>query len=154
MSDSEKKPEPPECKGCVFPGNCPCFDSKEATAQVPAEALRIVLHWAAMAGADHGLYSTRKAMRQVREALGQDWMESANAVSLAVAMNPTPLTIAKARDDVAAIVREHWAMEGPSLKYLSVVKCMADGCEWIGRFPGDIADHVADLLLPDSKEEK
>lgn len=39
MSDN-KKPTQPDCVGCVFPGNCPCFD---AGVTVPAETLRILL---------------------------------------------------------------------------------------------------------------
>lgn len=81
MAVTPKRPTQPDCKGCVFPGNCPCFDAPEVT--LPAESLRIVLHLAVMGGAKDGLYAVRKAVRDAEEALGIDWMESANAASLA-----------------------------------------------------------------------
>lgn len=81
MALTPNRPTQPDCNGCVFPGNCPCFDAREVT--VPAEALRVVLHWAVMGGAKDGLYAVRKAVRDAEEALGVDWMESANTASLA-----------------------------------------------------------------------
>jgi hypothetical protein len=44
------------------------------------------------------------------------------------------------------IVREHWVENWEHPTYPTAVRCMAEGCQWEGRFPGDIAGHVADVL--------
>lgn len=51
-----------------------------------------------------------------------------------------------ARDEIAAIVLEHWPKEYNDPRYPTSVHCGAQGCVWLGRFPGDISEHVADLI--------
>lgn len=53
-----------------------------------------------------------------------------------------------ASDAIATIIREHWVEGWDDPRYPCSVRCMKDGCEWEGRFPGDIADHCADLIAP------
>lgn len=137
------KPTSPDCNGCVWPGNCGCFDAEPESLVVHAETLRIILHWAVRAGADSGLYSVRKALQEARKALGHDWMETANATSRAALAEAKEK---RTRDAVATIVREHWVENWEHPTYANAVRCMKEGCGWEGQFPGDIADHVAELL--------
>ena len=51
------------------------------------------------------------------------------------------------RDEIAAVVLNHWCLELPAAQFPTMVKCMADGCGWTGRFPGDISEHNADLIM-------
>jgi hypothetical protein len=51
------------------------------------------------------------------------------------------------REQIAEIILNHWALEIPISQYPTYVKCMADGCGWEGRFPGDISEHCADLIV-------
>jgi hypothetical protein len=44
---------------------------------------------------------------------------------------------------MAEIVREHWVEHWEHPTYATAVRCMKPGCAWEGRFPGDIAEHVA-----------
>lgn len=50
------------------------------------------------------------------------------------------------RKEIAAIVLEHWPKDGEDPRYPTSVRCGADGCNWTGRFPGEISEHVADLI--------
>ena len=50
------------------------------------------------------------------------------------------------RGDMSNIIREHWVESWEHPNYPTAVRCMAEGCEWEGRFPGDISEHVADIL--------
>ena len=48
--------------------------------------------------------------------------------------------------EMASIIREHWAAEVPHPMYPTYVQCMKHGCDWDGRFLGDISEHVAELI--------
>jgi hypothetical protein len=47
---------------------------------------------------------------------------------------------------MADLIRNHWVEKWEHPTFASAVKCMAEGCDWEGQFPGDIADHNAELL--------
>ena len=51
------------------------------------------------------------------------------------------------RDVIEQIILEHWVEKWDDRKHPSVVKCCYPGCEWRGRFPGDIAEHNTDLIM-------
>jgi len=51
------------------------------------------------------------------------------------------------REQIASILLNHWACEIPVTQFPTYVKCMADGCDWEGRFPGDVSEHNADLIM-------
>lgn len=51
------------------------------------------------------------------------------------------------REEMSAIIRQHWVEKWEHPTYASAVRCMKEGCDWEGQFPGDISDHVADLLI-------
>lgn len=55
------------------------------------------------------------------------------------------------RKEIAALVLEHWPRDWNDPRYPSAVRCGAEGCNWEGRFPGDIAEHVADLITADGQ---
>lgn len=57
------------------------------------------------------------------------------------------------RAGIAAIVLEHWPKEYNDPRYPTSVHCAAVGCVWLGRFPGDIAEHIADLVVAAHKGE-
>ena len=47
---------------------------------------------------------------------------------------------------MADIIREHWVEKWEHPSFCNAVRCMAEGCTWEGQFPGDIAEHVAEVL--------
>lgn len=51
------------------------------------------------------------------------------------------------RERIASILLNHWVLEVPHPRYPTFVRCMADGCGWEGRFPGEISEHNADLIM-------
>lgn len=52
------------------------------------------------------------------------------------------------RDDLASTIEEivgkHWPVDLPNSPYVSEVGCY--GCEWSGRFPGEINAHITEVL--------
>lgn len=77
-----------------------------------------------------------------REHLHEDSFECVAGLMLEAAapfLRPT-------RADIAKLVLEHWPQEYIDPRYPAAFRCAAAGCEWHGRFAGDIAEHVADLL--------
>lgn len=115
-------------------------------ARTEAAALAILGEdqWPTNAELGGGLTGTRDD--EVRDQFmddARDALAAADAVDAAQGVRRVQGT----RDTMVAIVAEHWVEKWNDKVHPSAVRCMKPGCDWQGRFPGQIAEHNADLIL-------
>lgn len=79
-----------------------------------------------------------------------DYLSSEKVARLALEA-AAPLMRSASAAAMATIIREHWPAEVPHPMYPTYVQCMKHGCEWDGRFLGDISEHVAELIAAGTK---